>query len=365
VTITSPVDYGISWFQEAMPMEIKIVTGSVVLGSDATPMVLIADFKRSDGVVDVSEPRSHCDYYKLSVNMALQDVTVLMRTNPDHSGPLLAHGKRAYEEILTKDPDAAREPPSEITSRLGFRWLAKRIPSLFNPGLSQPAAASGLPTDRVWKGLARYRLDDEGTAALAHKEDRQYAKVTTILQTRTLDLCYASDSPGPVPEPSEARDIDLNDTIGNVELPPEYTVDLVIHGGAINYGPWSDRQRDALQKAFIPQSFFDTQPRAKLKPGETRLHATLVVNVTMTEKTTLRIPTREPSKVSVPGDIELTIRTGCSRARSSTLSADTAGSMSLSAPTLPSATPSRKSLVHSATTQCSSSTSTRSTLLPV
>jgi hypothetical protein len=277
-------------------MEIRIVTGSLVLGSDASPMVLIADFKHADGVVDVSEPRSHCDYYKLSVNLALQDVTVLMRTNPDHSGPLLTHGKRAYDEILSHEPDAAKEPPSELLSRAGFRWLAKRIPSLFSPGLSQPAV-SGIPADRVWKGLARYRLDDEGAGPRVHKEDRQYAKVTTILQTQALDLCYASDTPGPVPEPGDVRDIDINDEIGNVELPPEYSVDLVIHGGEINYGPWSDRQRDALQKAFIPQSYFDTEPRRKLKPGETRLHATLVVNVILSEKTTLRIPTREPSKV--------------------------------------------------------------------
>jgi hypothetical protein len=90
--------------------------------------------------------------------------------------------------------------------------------------------------------------------------------------------------------------VDPNDTVGNVEPAPEYSVELAIHGGMINYGPWADRQRDMLQKAFIPQSFFDTEPRAKLKPGETRLHATLVVNVSFTDKTMLRIPTREPSK---------------------------------------------------------------------
>lgn len=345
-------------------MEIQIVTGSVILGSDATPMVLIVDFKHADGVLDVSEPRSACDYYKMSVNLGMRDVTVLMRTNPDHSGPILAHGKRVYDEIAASDPDAVKEPPSEITSKFGFHWLAKRIPSLFDPRLSAPPIP-GLPNDRKWKGLARYRLNDEdGVGAFIHKEETQYAKVTTILKTRALDLCYASDSPGPVPEPSEARDIDPNDQIGNVEPPPEYSVDIVLHGGNINYGPWSDRQRVALQNAFIPSSFFNTEARARLKPGDTRLHTSLVVNVSMTDKTTLRIPTREPSKVSYGAGVA-DDRTGSLMAPNPARRGATAGWTLSSVPTPPSAIPRLRSQQRMATTLCSSSTLTLSTSPPV
>jgi hypothetical protein len=48
---------GVDWFREALPMEIRIVTGSLILGSDATPMVLIGDFKRADGVLEVTDVR--------------------------------------------------------------------------------------------------------------------------------------------------------------------------------------------------------------------------------------------------------------------------------------------------------------------
>jgi hypothetical protein len=50
-----PQSEGVDWFREALPMELRIVTGSIVLGSDATPMVLIGDFKRAEGVVEVTE----------------------------------------------------------------------------------------------------------------------------------------------------------------------------------------------------------------------------------------------------------------------------------------------------------------------
>lgn len=286
----------VSWLFEALPLEIKIDSGSVVLGSDATPMILIVDYKTANGTVELSEPRSQCDLYKMTINLALQDVNVLMRTNTDYSGPLLTHGKRVYDDLLQRDPVVALEPPSALTSIPGFHWLAKRFPFLYDPRFSSPPVA-GLPADRVWKGLARYRLPDEKAEGVAlQSEENQYAKVATLLSTRALDLSYYSDAPGLVPEISDALDIDMNDNIGNVELPPEWGVDISLHGGNVNYGPWTDRQRDALQKAFAPSIFFDTEPRKRLKPGDIRAHATLAVNVTMTEKTTLRIPTREPSK---------------------------------------------------------------------
>lgn len=51
------------------------------------------------------------------------------------------------------------------------------------------------------------------------------------------------DSIGPAPWPSDAELVDETDELGNVEPPPEYGVDIVIHGGFIKYGPWADRQR--------------------------------------------------------------------------------------------------------------------------
>ncbi|KAL7425079.1 Macrophage colony-stimulating factor 1 receptor [Cryptotrichosporon argae] len=292
--VMPPVEVsGIDWFREALPLELRVSTGSVVLGSDATPMVVISDFKTAKGTLEMSASRSKCDKYKLSANLAFTDVSVLMRTNVDYSGPLLAHGKKAYDELLRRQPDLAQQPPSVISLAAGFRFLARRFPFLRDPKFSTPPV-TGLQPDRVWKGLARYRLAN--TTKRPHREEREYAKVTTLLTTRAVEFTYYADTPGLVPLPSDAAVIDPSDELGNVEPSPEYGIDLVLHGGAVNYGPWADRQRDALQKAFAPSIFFDSEPRPRLNPGDTRLHAALVLNVSMTERTTLRIPTREASK---------------------------------------------------------------------
>jgi hypothetical protein len=55
---------------------------------------------------------------------------------------------------------------------------------------------------------------------------------------------------------------------------------------------------DALQTAFAPSIFFDSVPKMPLNPGDMRIHTHMLINVNLVKETTLRIPTREPSKVS-------------------------------------------------------------------
>ena len=184
-----------------------------------------------------------------------------------------------------------------MSSFFGFHTLAKRFAFIRNPKFSSPPVA-GLPTDRPWKGLARYRTKNDNVPKPPAREEREYAKVTTLVKADSLEFTYFADTPGPVPLPSEAAFIDETDEFGNVDLPPEYGIDLTIRNGIVNYGPWADRQRDALQRTFAPSIFFDSEPKPQLKPGDLRIHSNLIVNVQFAERTTLRIPTREPSKVS-------------------------------------------------------------------
>ena len=76
-------------------------------------------------------------------------------------------------------------------------------------------------------------------------------------------------------------------------------MDIVITTGPdghVTYGPWADRQRDALQSTFAPSIFFNSETRPRLQPGDTRIHTNMAVNVFFADETTMRIPTREPSK---------------------------------------------------------------------
>ena len=92
--------------------------------------------------------------------------------------------------------DLAQQPPSAISSRFGFHFLARNFPFLYDPKFSSPPVM-GLPRDRVWKGLARYRVSEENiTMPLPKREEREYAKVTTLLESPALHLTYYADTPG-------------------------------------------------------------------------------------------------------------------------------------------------------------------------
>lgn len=47
----------------------------------------------------------------------------------------------------------------------------------------------------MWRGLARYRIPEEGPRTY-NREEREYAKVTTLLDTPLLECTYYHDVPG-------------------------------------------------------------------------------------------------------------------------------------------------------------------------
>ena len=51
--VETPKFDSVDWFRELLPVELTIVQGSVVLGSDATPMILLGDFKRANGLIEI------------------------------------------------------------------------------------------------------------------------------------------------------------------------------------------------------------------------------------------------------------------------------------------------------------------------
>lgn len=56
-------------------------------------------------------------------------------------------------------------------------------------------------------------------------------------------------------------------------------------------------RRSEIQQAFTPTTFFNQLQTPLLKPGDDRRHTALKVFVEFSEGATLRIPTREVSKV--------------------------------------------------------------------
>ncbi len=64
----------------------------------------------------------------------------------------------------------------------------------------------------------------------------------------------------------------------------------------MTYGPWADRQRDAIMRAFTPSIFFHSDPEARLQPGDSRKHTEIKIFVELVQETSLRMATRQPSQ---------------------------------------------------------------------
>lgn len=210
--------------------------------------------------------------------------------------------------------------PAHFAGIQVFRSLLRKLPKLSKAAQTQADEASTRRSTSKkgdWTGLPRYQPATEGTGP-SHRVE--YAKVTTLLTSPELEMTYYCDTAGVVPEvPRVVTGFAGLETcdIGNGDLSPEWGVDLVIKGGIITYGPWADRQRwvsfsaqvertltdprfrrSHLQQAFTPTTFFDQVQTPMLKPGDLRMHTALKVFVEFSEGATMRIPTRETSKVS-------------------------------------------------------------------
>jgi len=153
-----------------------------------------------------------------------------------------------------------------------------------------------------WTGLPRYQTPEDDTVDQDGTPPHvvEYAKVATLLVSDEIDMTYYSDAAGLVPERSSSEapvaGLETYD-VGNGGLSPEWGVDLVVRGAALTYGPWADRQRAKIQSAFLPATYFNGLETPKLKPGDKRMHTALKVYVEFSDGATLRVPTRESSKV--------------------------------------------------------------------
>lgn len=139
---------------------------------------------------------------------------------------------------------------------------------------------------------------DEDTPIGIDFSTYEYAVERKVLECPVLELSYYVDVVGEVPPLPHHEQFSRSDVIdiGNGDTPPEWGLDLVIHGGFLKYGPWADRQRVELQRAFFPPAYQNAELSPRLKPGDKRMWTALQVFVELRDLTTLSIPFREASK---------------------------------------------------------------------
>ena len=144
------------------------------------------------------------------------------------------------------------------------------------------------------------KVEEEESHVGADFTKLEYAVDRKLLEAPSMELSYYADVAGEVPEDgqrTDAKDTEFLD-IGNGDLPPEWGVDVITHGASIHYGPWADRQRVQLQRAFFPSSFQHITPTDALEPGDLRRCTCMKVFFEFRDSTTLHIPFREASKAS-------------------------------------------------------------------
>ena len=148
-------------------------------------------------------------------NYTLKSVKIVTRTNPDYRGPILDHGRQVFEEISRRQcvirtatfrlaacadrlPSRCRpQNPltlSSLTAPL-FSPLIKLFPFLSSTTFFGPPSK---PSSEPWKGLPRYRAGVMATelGTLPTEREKQYAKVTTLVDSKELVLNYYTDVAG-------------------------------------------------------------------------------------------------------------------------------------------------------------------------
>lgn len=273
-----------SFFVKFLPIQLLIHRGSVIIGNKFTSSILILSHKSAEGIIDLSLPKEKLDLYKMKFQLDYSDMDISIKQNI------------AYDHDMSLKNKLSRSKFSKVWSRFLKILRASHIRIKWLQDENEE-------TDiffQKWKGLSLYRgnafdgdqddMDDIHFDFASH----EYAKVTNILKSPRIVATYEYDIPGVVPH--GAHPTADGPEVGNNGSPPEFGLDIQIHGATICYGPWAQREIQHLQKIFSPIVSRSPNPTQTLSPGSRRIYTYFKTSFTIMEESSLRIPTREPSK---------------------------------------------------------------------
>ncbi|KAF9033263.1 hypothetical protein BDZ89DRAFT_1063002 [Hymenopellis radicata] len=291
-----------SWFKrqlpnldpkELLPIGIDITKGVILCGNNSTPNLMVAEFENGNGTFGITQSRSKFDLYKQMLTLTFRNVLVQYLENKQYGGDTMpVIGEMIRDQAELSDSLA---PIESYTSyqRFGKLWRKLGLYTFFGKYVNRQTAPKHHGHSFMRK--AKKSLD-EGTPIGVDFTNVEYAIERKILSTPSLELCYYADAAGEVPPLHLHTKQAGVDAIGNGDAGPEWGVDMIIRGGYLRYGPWADRQRGELQRAFFPPNFNDVEETPRLQPGDERLWTHLRMFIELRDDTTLHIPFREASK---------------------------------------------------------------------
>ncbi|KAE8150058.1 hypothetical protein BDV25DRAFT_155093 [Aspergillus avenaceus] len=300
---------GLSKLLRLLPIRLECDKGAIVVGNENTRSVLTTTFDGATGLIEVCNA-GPLDLYRQSFSFQFTHPIVQMRPNPDFKQNQLsaAKGLTAFSE---DNFGTKRKRDTIFNYQFHKRRVWHSIRDLipyFQTSVESfhvtekhedgaPGDRGDLRNDVHWVGLSRY-LDDAGQDDHEEWNSVEYARFSTILDTPCMAIAYFWDIPGCV-KPQQAGQSFFSRK-GSIDIngapPPGWGIDVKLEGGAINYGPWADRERVGLQNIFFPNSYRNSQPAEPLSPGDLRQSSVFNLRVETSEELTIRIPTREPSK---------------------------------------------------------------------
>ncbi|GJJ73130.1 hypothetical protein EMPS_05488 [Entomortierella parvispora] len=263
-----------SWFRRCLPVKIDCETGAIIMGNAHLPSLLVASFPHAHSMYSATKTRSSLDKYKTVLLVTFETPSIDLRPNADYNTAIIG---RNMGDI----PDISRLPPARPTRVQRFTRPIKALWTKYF-GVSKKVAEE-------WHGLPRYN-QNISLESIKDTQFHEYAMVRNVLQCNELGLRYYTDIAGKVPEPSQ------HGPDADVDLPPEWGIELIVDEAVISYGPWADRQRTEIQNFYFPNSYRSQTETPEAQPGEDRIHAALHMTVTFSSSVTFKIPTQEKSK---------------------------------------------------------------------
>ncbi|KAI8376427.1 uncharacterized protein BYT42DRAFT_386187 [Radiomyces spectabilis] len=262
--------------ERLMPIQFECTTGAVIIGNMELRTMILLQVAQANGIWSTVPSRSSMDYYKSVFDLVLRKPQLSLKDNMDFTN-------------IDKSMQTIQPTLPTFWSRL---WKPLQY---LHPATRTRQYGEMQHMHDLMSAAARPTTGLETNDTTYHEE---YARVNNVIECSEMAITYYADYAGPVPtsEASTGTFSGIGTDIGNGGLPPEWGVRLLAWNAMIYYGPWTDRQRAAIQDYFFPNSHRNNSPTPRLIPGQSRMATAFKFQLEFMTEATLRIPTREKSK---------------------------------------------------------------------
>ncbi|VEU19440.1 DEKNAAC100648 [Brettanomyces naardenensis] len=296
------------------PMAVHVNKGSLIIGNETTPSLLVMYYLSLSGHIDACQSVSALDYFKTDFDFDATALQAYLKPNLSYKGT----------EELAREVDNFTGANASIWGRF-FTGIMEPFYTLFGAWRQhhnenrkttdrRGRLAEGFhkvtsPLEEEWRGLERYLTRVPGVDSIPMEANpsnssdsaikassAEYARYTHILDTAHAKIRYYYDLPGLVP-PVEIPTVPIDGPdIGNGGSPPETGLDITVSQASIHYGPWADKERTPLQSLLFPQICRDSEPFRRLATGMRRQYCDFKISIEFEDDAIVQIPHREPSK---------------------------------------------------------------------